>query len=155
MIVTELSPFKIEAFFVTMALTDPDKLRQGNVMNLIFTELLQPKISSGFSEFDQALEFANDSELGLGANIYTKDLEETFRAVNEIETGIVWVNTPLNDNDAIPFGGRKFTGSGRELGAEGLELFRNSKMVMIAPVAEADPEWFPYPDDDTFGAINT
>jgi acyl-CoA reductase-like NAD-dependent aldehyde dehydrogenase len=99
---------------------------------------------------DEAIALTNDSELGLGANIYTNDLAETFRAVNEIETGIVWVNTPLNDNDAIPFGGRKFTGSGRELGVEGLEQFRRSKMVMIAPVAEADPEWFPYPDGDSF-----
>jgi betaine-aldehyde dehydrogenase len=135
---------------------EPTVLRTTHEMDVMHGECFGPlapvcKVSS----FDQALEFANDSELGLGANIYTNDLEETFRAVNEIETGIVWVNTPLNDNDAIPFGGRKFTGSGRELGAEGLELFRNSKMVMIAPVAEADPEWFPYPDDDTFGAINT
>lgn len=102
------------------------------------------------SSLDDAIRFANDSELGLGANIYTNDLDEAFRAVNEIETGIVWVNTPLNDNDAVPFGGRKFTGSGRELGAEGLEQFRRSKMVMIAPKAEADPEWFPYPDSDAF-----
>jgi hypothetical protein len=43
------------------------------------------------------------------------------------------------------------TGSGRELGSEGLEQFRRSKMVMIAPDAEADPEWFPYPDGDAFG----
>jgi hypothetical protein len=41
------------------------------------------------------------------------------------------------------------------LGAEGLELFRNSKMVMISPTAEADPEWFPYPDDDTYEATTT
>jgi betaine-aldehyde dehydrogenase len=73
-----------------------------------------------------------------------------MRAVNEIESGIVWVNTPLNDNDCVPFGGRKLTGMGRELGAEGLEQFRRSKMVMIAPRAEADPEWFPYPDADAF-----
>lgn len=102
------------------------------------------------SGLDEAIALANDSELGLGANIYTNDLAEAFRAVNEIETGIVWVNTPLNDNDAVPFGGRKFTGSGRELGAEGLEQFRRSKMVMISPTAEADPEWFPYPDADAF-----
>jgi acyl-CoA reductase-like NAD-dependent aldehyde dehydrogenase len=99
---------------------------------------------------DEAITLANDSELGLGANIYTNDLEESFRAINEIETGIVWVNTPLNDNDAVPFGGRKFTGAGRELGTEGLDQFRRSKMVMIAPKAEADPEWFPYPDQDAF-----
>ncbi len=105
------------------------------------------------SSLDEAIALANDSELGLGANIYTNDLAEAFRAVNEIETGIVWVNTPLNDNDAVPFGGRKFTGSGRELGAEGLEQFRRSKMVMISPTAEADPEWFPYPDGDAFPGV--
>jgi betaine-aldehyde dehydrogenase len=99
---------------------------------------------------DEAIALANDSQLGLGANIYTNDLAEAMRAVNEIESGIVWVNTPLNDNDCVPFGGRKLTGMGRELGAEGLEQFRRSKMVMIAPRAEADPEWFPYPDADAF-----
>ncbi|MGA1407143.1 MAG: aldehyde dehydrogenase family protein [Ilumatobacteraceae bacterium] len=102
------------------------------------------------ADLDEAIRLANDSVLGLGANIYTEVLEEAFRAVHEIESGIVWVNTPLNDNDAVPFGGRKLTGSGRELGAEGLEQFRRSKMVMIAPRAEPDPEWFPYPDGDSF-----
>ena len=41
-----------------------------------------------------------------------------MRAVNEIETGMVWVNAPLLDNDAGPFGGNKMTGMGRRLGAE-------------------------------------
>jgi betaine-aldehyde dehydrogenase len=103
-------------------------------------------------DLDEAITLANRSQLGLGANIYTEDLAEAFRAVNEIESGIVWVNTPLNDNDAVPFGGRKFTGSGRELGPEGLDQFRRSKMVMIAPTAQPDPEWFPYPDGDAFNA---
>lgn len=99
---------------------------------------------------DEAIALANDSELGLGANIYTHDLAEAFRAIHELDTGIVWVNTPLNDNDAVPFGGRKLTGAGSELGAEGLEQFRRSKMVMLAPVAASDPEWFPYPPADAF-----
>jgi len=101
---------------------------------------------------EEAIARANDSDLGLGANIYTNDLQEAFAAIHGIESGIVWVNTPLNDNDAVPFGGRKLTGSGRELGVEGLEQFRRSKMVMIAPQAEADPEWFPYPDDAAYAA---
>ncbi|GAA5184400.1 aldehyde dehydrogenase family protein [Niveibacterium umoris] len=102
------------------------------------------------TNLDEAIALANDSEYGLGANIFTRDLAESMRAVREIESGIVWVNTPLNDNDCVPFGGRKLTGMGRELGIEGLEQFRRSKMVMIAPEAEADPEWFPYPDQDAF-----
>lgn len=101
-------------------------------------------------DLDEAIALANDSEVGLGAIVYTHDLTEAMRAVNEIESGIVWVNTPLNDNDCLPFGGRKLTGSGRELGGEGLEQFRRAKMVMIAPQAEADPGWFPYPDTYAF-----
>jgi acyl-CoA reductase-like NAD-dependent aldehyde dehydrogenase len=99
---------------------------------------------------DEALEHANNSRMGLGANILTADLSEAMRAVREIQSGIVWVNTPLNDNDAIPFGGRKLSGIGRELGTEGLDQFRQSKMAIIAPKLEPDPEWFPYPDDMAF-----
>ena len=101
---------------------------------------------------DEAIAMANRSEFGLGANIYTADLAESMRAVHEIESGMVWVNTPLNDNDAVPFGGRKMSGAGRELGGEGLDQFRRSKMVMIAPQARPDPEWVPYPDADAFDA---
>jgi len=99
---------------------------------------------------DEAITLANRSRFGLGANIYTCDLKEAMRAVQEIDAGIVWVNTPLNDNDAVPFGGRKLSGIGRELGSEGIEQFRQSKMVMIAPEAHSSSEWFPYPDDTPF-----
>jgi acyl-CoA reductase-like NAD-dependent aldehyde dehydrogenase len=132
---------------------EPTVLKVTSGMDVMHGECFGPLAPvAKVKNLDEAISLANDSELGLGANIYTNDLEESFRAVNEIETGIVWVNTPLNDNDAIPFGGRKFTGSGRELGTEGLDQFRRSKMVMISPKAEADPEWFPYPDQDAFGA---
>lgn len=100
--------------------------------------------------FDEAIALANRSKFGLGANIFTSDLKESLRAIHELETGIVWVNTPLNDNDAIPFGGRKASGIGRELGAEGLEQFRRSKMVMISAEVEPTDEWFPYKDDVLF-----
>ncbi|NDA80553.1 MAG: aldehyde dehydrogenase [Actinobacteria bacterium] len=130
---------------------EPTVMKVTHEMDVMHGECFGPLAPiAKVQDLDEAIAKANDSNLGLGANIYTNDLEESFRAVNEIETGIVWVNTPLNDNDAVPFGGRKFTGSGRELGTEGLDQFRRSKMVMIAPKAEADPEWFPYPDADAF-----
>jgi betaine-aldehyde dehydrogenase len=101
------------------------------------------------SSLDEAIELANRSDYGLGSNIYTSDLNETMRAVNELETGMVWVNAPLLDNDAGPFGGRKMTGMGRQLGAEGLETFRHTKFVMIDPAAKAqDFWWFPYKDEE-------
>lgn len=101
--------------------------------------------------FDEAIELANRSEYGLGANIYTKDLEEAMRAVDEIDSGMVWVNNPLLDNDAAPFGGRKRSGIGRELGSEGLDQFRSTKFVVINPKATPeDASWFPYADDAAF-----
>jgi acyl-CoA reductase-like NAD-dependent aldehyde dehydrogenase len=103
------------------------------------------------SGIDQALELANRSRFGLGANLYTKDMDETFRAVREIESGMLWVNAPLLDNDALPFGGRKLSGTGRQLGPEGLAQFQNTKFVMIDPQAlNQDFWWFPYADAERF-----
>jgi acyl-CoA reductase-like NAD-dependent aldehyde dehydrogenase len=101
---------------------------------------------------DEAIAWANRSELGLGGNIYTMRLDEAMKATNQLQVGMVWVNAPLLDNDAGPFGGRKMTGLGRELGSEGLENFRQTKLVMIDPDAQAhDFWWFPYSDKEAFG----
>ena len=63
------------------------------------------------SSFDEAITLANRSRFGLGANLYSRDMDEAFRAVREIESGILWINAPLLDNDALPFGGRKLSGT--------------------------------------------
>jgi betaine-aldehyde dehydrogenase len=103
------------------------------------------------SSFEEAIKLANDSDYGLGANIYTQDLNESMRAANELQAGMVWVNAPLLDNDAGPFGGNKMSGLGRELGPEGLESFRTSKLVMIDPAANnQDFWWFPYSKEEAF-----
>ena len=65
--------------------------------------------------------------------------------MREIQSGILWINAPLLDNDALPFGGRKLSGTGRQLGPEGLAQFQNTKFVMIDPKASnQDFWWFPY-----------
>lgn len=103
------------------------------------------------SSFDEAIKLAIDSEYGLGATIYTQDLNETIQAIRMLEAGMVWVNAPLLDNDAGPFGGTKMSGMGRELGSEGLESFCKSKLVMIDPAANnQDFWWFPYSDDEAY-----
>jgi betaine-aldehyde dehydrogenase len=94
--------------------------------------------------FEEAIELANRSRYALGATIYTAELNEAMRAVEEIEAGMIWVNAPLFDNDAGPFGGRKQSGMGRQLGVEGLDTFRHTKFVMIDPAAKAHDWWFPY-----------
>jgi acyl-CoA reductase-like NAD-dependent aldehyde dehydrogenase len=103
------------------------------------------------ASFDEAIELANRSRYGLGATIYTCDLDESMRAVDELEAGMVWVNAPLLDNDAGPFGGRKQSGMGRQLGAEGLDTFRHTKLAMIDSAARPhDFWWFPYSDTEAF-----
>ena len=105
------------------------------------------------ASFDEAIALANRSRYALGSTIYTADLNESMRAVEELEAGMVWVNAPLLDNDAGPFGGRKQSGMGRQLGAEGLDTFRHTKFAMIDPAANPhDFWWFPYADAESFAA---
>lgn len=104
--------------------------------------------------FEEAIEHANNSKYGLGANIYTKALGEAIRATEEIQAGMVWVNAPLLDNDAGPFGGAKLSGMGRQLGPDGVDTFRETKMVMIDPdCADQDFWWFPYDDAEAFDQV--
>ncbi len=102
--------------------------------------------------FEEGIELANDSRYGLGANIYTRDLREAIRASEQLQAGMVWVNAPLLDNDAGPFGGTKMSGMGRQLGPEGVEAFRETKFVMIDPdcTDTQDSWWFPYKDNESF-----
>jgi acyl-CoA reductase-like NAD-dependent aldehyde dehydrogenase len=93
---------------------------------------------------DQAIELANATRFGLGANVYTRDLETAVRCMREIRAGTVWINDPLTDNDAGPFGGMKQSGLGRELGQEGLEAFQDTKHVHIETKIELKDWWYPY-----------
>ena len=96
------------------------------------------------SSLDEAIEQANAVPFGLGANVYTRDFEKMLRCMRGIRAGTVWINDPLTDNDAAPFGGRNGSGIGRELGREGLEAFQESKHVHIDPKVERKEWWYPY-----------
>jgi acyl-CoA reductase-like NAD-dependent aldehyde dehydrogenase len=93
---------------------------------------------------DEAIELANATRFGLGANVYTRDLATTIRCMREIKAGTVWFNDPLTDNDAGPFGGFKQSGLGRELGQEGLEAFQETKHVHIETDLAPKEWWYPY-----------
>ena len=62
----------------------------------------------------------------------------------EVKAGTCWVNDPLTDNDAGPFGGFKQSGLGRELGQEGLEAFQETKHVHIESELAPKDWWYPY-----------
>ena len=93
---------------------------------------------------DEAIELANSTRFGLGANVYTRDLGNVVRCMREIKAGTVWFNDPLTDNDAGPFGGFKQSGLGRELGREGLEAFQETKHVHIETEIAPKEWWYPY-----------
>ncbi len=93
---------------------------------------------------DEAIALANGTPYGLGANVYTRDLETAIRCARELRAGTVWINDPLTDNDAGPFGGMKRSGLGRELGQEGLDAFQETKHVHIETKLEIKDWWYPY-----------
>ena len=93
---------------------------------------------------DEAIALANGTRFGLGANVYTRDLATAVRCMREIKSGTVWINDPLTDNDAGPFGGFKQSGLGRELGQEGLEAFQETKHVHIETEIAPKEWWYPY-----------
>jgi len=130
-------------FYAPTILTD---VTEG--MDILTEEIFGPAVSViRVADFDEALRRANDSPFGLGASLFTEDLDEAFRGVNELQAGMVWVNNPLVDNDALPFGGIKQSGLGRTLGRQGLDAFRRPKMAVIDPKAREADWWYPYPDD--------
>jgi acyl-CoA reductase-like NAD-dependent aldehyde dehydrogenase len=96
------------------------------------------------ASLDEAIALANGTEFGLGANVYTGELESAVRCMRELKAGTVWINDPLTDNDAGPFGGFKQSGLGRELGREGLEAFQETKHVHMESRIERKEWWYPY-----------
>jgi acyl-CoA reductase-like NAD-dependent aldehyde dehydrogenase len=99
------------------------------------------------ASLDEALELANRSEFGLGSSVFTDSLNEAMRAYESLESGMVWVNNPMIDNDAIPFGGWNHSGLGRELGRQGLDAFRQTKMGVLDWNPQIHDWWYPYPED--------
>jgi succinate-semialdehyde dehydrogenase / glutarate-semialdehyde dehydrogenase len=114
-------------FFDPTVLTDvPDDAK------LLKEEIFGPVAPvKGFSDEDEAIAAANDTEYGLVAYVYTSNLKRALRVVERLETGMVGLNQGMVSNPAAPFGGIKQSGFGREGGREGIEEYLETKYVAV------------------------
>ena len=78
---------------------------------------------------DEAIDLANDSPFGLSSSVFTSDPEKANRVAEELETGMVWINSTSKSAPDLPFGGVKGSGVGRELAKYGFNEFANKKLV--------------------------
>jgi betaine-aldehyde dehydrogenase len=135
----------------------PDKLGQGwfyeptvlvnvdHTMTCMREETFGPTIPiMTYRTFDEAIALANDSDYGLGAVLRTNDARLAKRFFEEVQAGTIWINDPLTDNYAGPFGGMKMSGNARELGEEGLESFLETKHVHWDFDDKPKEWWYPY-----------
>ncbi|MBA2644928.1 MAG: NAD-dependent succinate-semialdehyde dehydrogenase [Solirubrobacterales bacterium] len=87
---------------------------------------------TSFADEDAAIAAANDTEFGLVAYVYTRDLKRAMRVSEALETGMVGLNQGMVSNPAAPFGGVKSSGFGREGGREGIAEYLETKYVAMA-----------------------
>src|SRR3954453_21789049 len=88
-----------------------------------------------FTDFDDALARANDTEYGLGSSLWTHDARLIHRAAQEIDAGMTWVNQIHYGYDELPFGGVKASGYGKEHGIEALDSYVELKSVVVGGLA--------------------
>jgi succinate-semialdehyde dehydrogenase/glutarate-semialdehyde dehydrogenase len=85
-----------------------------------------------FATDEEAIAAANDTEYGLVAYVYTRDLSRAFRVAEALQTGMLGLNQGVVSNAGAPFGGVKQSGIGREGGDEGIEEYLETKYILLA-----------------------
>lgn len=99
---------------------------------LVQEEIFGPVlVAMPFDDLDEVVHLANDNPYGLGASIWSNDLAAVHRMIPRIKSGSVWVNCHSALDPALPFGGYKLSGVGREMGAAAIEHYTELKSVLI------------------------
>lgn len=101
-------------------------------MKVVKEEIFGPVVVvSKFSTEEEAIKYSNESDYGLAAYLFTKDIGKSQRYIKQVQSGQVFVNFTFAADFRMPFGGYKMSGIGRELGDEGLKAFQQVKAVHI------------------------
>lgn len=101
-------------------------------MRIVKEEIFGPVVAVGkFSTDEEVLELANDTNYGLGAAIFTRDVSKAHEFAHELEAGMVWINSSNDCDIRVPFGGVKMSGVGRELGEYGLTTYTQAKAIHL------------------------
>jgi len=113
-------------FFAATVLSD---VRPGS--QILREEIFGPVVAIvSFTEEDDAVRLANDTEFGLISYVYTQNLARGQRMIERLETGMLGLNVGVVSNPAAPFGGWKLSGLGREGGAEGIHEYLQTKYTL-------------------------
>jgi len=101
-------------------------------MKVVQEEIFGPVVTAmPFKSIDEIAAEANNTSYGLAAGIWTKDLAKAHSLANKLKAGTVWINCYNVFDAAMPFGGYKQSGWGREMGKEALELYTETKAVCV------------------------
>jgi acyl-CoA reductase-like NAD-dependent aldehyde dehydrogenase len=85
-----------------------------------------------YSEIDDVVARANDTDFGLGGSVWSSDRDRAFEVAARLNAGTVWVNKHLDLGPDIPYAGAKQSGIGTELSQEGLEAFTQATIINMA-----------------------
>jgi phenylacetaldehyde dehydrogenase len=101
-------------------------------MSVVREEIFGPVVvAQRFDDLDEVARFANDTAFGLGAGIWTRDVSVMHKLASKIKAGTVWGNCHALIDPALPFGGFKQSGFGREQARQGIEMYTELKTVII------------------------